>query len=105
MATIGCLQERASEMPAARRRLAAHGGLSPSSGDNSSGYPEPRGHQRAMNASDLVMFALGLALIVGGLALIVGGGVALGAALGWNIARRVTRYLLGGRSFTHPTEV
>jgi len=51
-----------------------------------------------MNASDLVMFALGLALIVGGLALIVGGGVALGAALGWNIARRVTRYMLGGRS-------
>jgi hypothetical protein len=40
------------------------------------------------------MFALGLALIVGGLALIVGGG----AALGWNIARRVTRYMLGGRS-------
>jgi hypothetical protein len=47
----------------------------------------------AMNASDLVTFALGLALIVGGLALIVGGGVALGAALGWNIARRVTRLL------------
>ena len=46
-----------------------------------------------MNASDLVMFALGLALIVGGLALIVGGGV----ALGWNIARRVTRYMPGGR--------
>ena len=44
-----------------------------------------------MNASDLVMFALGLALIVGG-------GVALGAALGWNIARRVTRYMLGQRS-------
>ena len=43
---------------------------------------------------DLVMFALGLALIVGGLALIVGDG----AALGWNIARRVTRYMLGGRS-------
>ena len=56
----------------------------------------------AMNASDLVMFALGLALIVGGLALIVGGGVALGAALGWNIARRVTRYMLGGRSFHAP---
>jgi hypothetical protein len=37
------------------------------------------------------MFALGLALIVGGLALIVGGDV----ALGWNIARRVTRYMLG----------
>ena len=42
----------------------------------------------AMNASDLVMFALGLALIVG-----------VGAALGWNAARRVTRYLLGGRSW------
>jgi hypothetical protein len=46
----------------------------------------------AMNASDLVMFALGLALIVGG-------GVALGAALGWNIARRITRCMPGGRSF------
>jgi hypothetical protein len=34
----------------------------------------------AMNASDLVTFALG-------------------AALGWNIARRVTRYMPGGRSF------
>ena len=48
----------------------------------------------AMSASDLVMFALGLALIVGGLALIVGDG----AALGWNIARRVTRDMLGQRS-------
>ena len=48
----------------------------------------------AMNASHLVTFALGLALIVGGLALIVGDG----AALGWNIARRVTRYMLGQRS-------
>ena len=47
-----------------------------------------------MNASDLVMFALGLALIVGGLALIVGGGV----ALGWNIARRATRYMPAGAS-------
>jgi hypothetical protein len=44
-----------------------------------------------MNASDLVMFALGLALIVGGLALIVGGGV----ALGWNIPCGVTRYMPG----------
>ena len=42
----------------------------------------------AMNASDLVMFALGLALIVGG-----------SVALSWNIARRVTRYMPGGRSF------
>jgi hypothetical protein len=44
-----------------------------------------------MNASDLVMFALGLALIFVG-----------GVALSWNIARRVTRYMLGGRSFHAP---
>ena len=41
----------------------------------------------AMNASDLDMFALGLALIVGG-----------GVALGWNIARRATRYMPAGAS-------
>jgi hypothetical protein len=40
------------------------------------------------------MFALGLALIVGG-----------GVALGWNTARRVTRYMPAGEVFTHPTEV
>ena len=39
-----------------------------------------------MSASDLVMFALGLALIVGG-----------GVALGWNIARRVPDTCSGAR--------
>jgi hypothetical protein len=42
--------------------------------------------------TDFALTLLGLALIIGGLALIIGGS----AALGWNAARRVTRYMLGG---------